>query len=199
MSRKDKARKKSNSSHPSHAKAEGRLRRAAKQLWGIVASKWFLALFYLIFLYSAGSHIRDVIRYWNVESWPSVNAEIIGSGGYQTSFTRQSRYYGVSSTSIDTEYVAFVYAVDGKTYLSTKSTPDKQGPRFFPPNIEDFPPSRGPKRKVTAYYKPSAPDIAVLHRAKYEGSTMLLIAGFSGFLVFGHIMFAFVLPYFGKI
>jgi Protein of unknown function (DUF3592) len=135
-----------------------------------------LLLIYAAFLIFGGLYLRGWLRYRGVESWPSVNAEIVGGGGNLSSVPNQTRY-GSGSTTIDTRFVEFQYSVEGKTYRSKTGSPDSGG---LPAAIVGEP-------SWKAFYKPSSPEIAVLSPTPFSGELFLFIAALSGIIVLVHI------------
>lgn len=136
-----------------------------------------LLLIYAAFIISGGGYLRGVLKYGSVESWPSVEAEIVDLGGDVISFPTQSRF-GFSSTLIDSRFVEFRYSVEGNTYRGTAGTPDGGGLPINPWN-----------QPLRAFYKPSSPEVAVLAPVPFKGTGLLAAAGFSGILVLGHLWF----------
>lgn len=131
---------------------------------------------------SAGRYVHGFVKYWGVESWPSVRAEIIDVGGDVTSFPSQNRF-GTSSTTIDSRFAEFRYTVGSQTYRSTTVSPDGGG---LPLNSLD--------RPWRAFYNPSSPDTAVLIPVSFQGTGLLIAATFSGILVFVHLWFTVPTP-----
>ena len=124
-------------------------------------------------------YLRGVIRYRGVESWPSVSAEVIRVGGERVSFPITNRSGIGSSATIDARFVEFSYTVSGESYQGTMASPDGGG---LPLN-----PFGQPWR---AYYKPSAPEIAVLNPVPFEGLELFTFSVVFGLLIGGHLCFS---------
>jgi len=144
--------------------------------WSINHS--LLLLIYATFVVSGGCYLKGVLTYKSVESWPSVEAKIVGSGGEEISVSTPTRYDFTSTTTIDSRFVEFVYSVEGKAFRSISATPDGG---FLFPNPRNEP--------LRAFYKPSSPDIAVLTPVPFRGTGLLITAGISGILVVAHLWF----------
>ena len=134
-----------------------------------------ITLIYATFALSVGLYVRGAIKYKNIESWPSVEAEVIGGGGRVISAPTQNRF-GSSFVNIDARFIEFRYSVEGTTYRSTTATPNGGGVPLSPLG--------GSWR---AYYNRSSPHIAVLSPVPFDGTGLIALSGFSGVLIFGHI------------
>lgn len=135
---------------------------------------------YAVFLVSFAVYLRNHLVFRGVESWPSVSAKIIGSGGKSDSVPLMSRY-AYSTSEIDSRYVEYEYVVADRTYRSIRSSPSGGVP---------LPPRSGSGWR--AYYKPTAPQVAVLNPIPFDGSGVLIIAGFSGILVGAHLILSII-------
>ena len=136
-----------------------------------------LILIYATFIVAGSLYIKGFIIYRGIDSWPSVDAEVVGAGGTVISVPTQTRY-GASSSTIDSRFVEFRYSVEGQLYESNKATPDGGGLPINPMN-----------QPWRAFYKPSAPDIAVLSPIQFRGTGLLVTAVFSGIIVLVHLWF----------
>lgn len=134
-----------------------------------------LILIYATFIVTGILYLQGFMNYRGVDSWPSVDAEIVGSGGRVISVPSQTRY-GSRTSTIDSRFVVFRYSVDGQVYTSNKATPDGGG---FPLNPMNLP--------WRAFYKPSSPNIAVLSPIPFQGIGLLVSAIFSGCIVIVHL------------
>ena len=139
-----------------------------------------LLLIYGAFAVSGGCYVKGMLIYRGVESWPSVEATIVGSGGREVVVSAPTRYDPTGTTRIDSRFVEFQYLVEGKFYRGISITPD--GGALLP-NHRDEP--------LRAFYKPSSPDIAVLVPVPFRGTGFLSTAGFTGILVVAHLWFFF--------
>jgi hypothetical protein len=143
------------------------------------STKWIVIVaIYATFLVAGGLYLRGWIHYYNIDSWPSVDAEIVGTGGDLVSIPTQNRYGGSSSITVDNRYVEFRYFVEGHLYTSKTATPDGGG---LPINLMNQP--------WRAFYKPSSPDVAVLDPVHFQGTGPLVVAAFSGIIVLVHLGF----------
>ncbi|RYD43197.1 MAG: DUF3592 domain-containing protein [Verrucomicrobiaceae bacterium] len=139
----------------------------------------FLLVMSGICVTASGVHFHKAMKYRGVESWPSVSAEMIRSGDSEVTVPRQSRHsWGTSS--VDTSFVEFEYTVDGQTYRSMSATPNGGGVR-----------SSGVSEPWRAFYKPSAPDIAVLSPVPFKGGAAALIAVATGLMAVMYAWFSF--------
>jgi hypothetical protein len=145
--------------------------------WAINHS--LLLLIYASFVISGGCYLKGVLTYQGGESWPSVEAKIVGSGGDVVSGSTPSRYDFTSTTTIDSRFVEFQYSVGEKSFRSILATPDGG---FLFPNPQNEP--------LKAFYKPSSPDVAVLTPVPFRGTGLLITTGFTGILVVAHLWFA---------
>ena len=136
-----------------------------------------LILIYATFIVAGGLYLRGIIIYRGIDSWPSVDAVVLRAGGTMISMPTQTRY-GVSSSTIDSRFVEFHYTVEGQLYQSNKATPDGGGLPINPMN-----------QPWRAFYKPFAPDIAVLAPIPFQGTGLLVTAVFSGIIVLAHLWF----------
>jgi hypothetical protein len=132
--------------------------------------KSIVFLLYMVFIVTGCICLRQHLRYVGIDSWPSVNAEIVGSGGGMHTIPTHGRY-GMSSTTIDSQFVEFQYSVGGKVYTTKVS--------------EGLPP-RAIGEPWRAYYKPSSPDIALLSRSPHRSAGLIVVATFSGIFVLVH-------------
>ncbi|MDF1755602.1 MAG: hypothetical protein P1U89_22625 [Verrucomicrobiales bacterium] len=133
-----------------------------------------LLLIYAVFLVSGTLYLRGLWQYRGIESWPSVPAEIVESGGVHFSTPFYGRF-GLTTNTVDSRFVGFEYTVNGETFQS-RGAPPYQGNLSFPES-----------RK--AYYNPAAPHIAVLNPVPFQSDGLLITAVFTGILVFGHLWF----------
>ncbi len=138
-------------------------------------------VFYVVFIVAGTQYVRGMINYHNIDSWPSVEAEVVGTGGNLVSVPTQSKYGGSSSYRVDTRFVVFRYSVEGRLYTSKTATPDGGGLPMNPMN-----------QPWRAYYNPSSPDVAVLDPANFRGIGSLVAAVFSGIIVLPHLWFTIV-------
>lgn len=144
-----------------------------------VKDNLFLLVVGAIFVTSSGIYLRGWLRYRGVESWPSVGAEVIRSGG--TSFSVPSHSStGSSTATVDTSFVEFEYSVNGKTYRSNTATPNRKGLSLA-----------GLQPPWKAFYKPSSPDIAVLAPLPYDGRRWIFIATVTGIMALMYCWFSF--------
>lgn len=127
-------------------------------------------LVYAVFVVTGGDCLREYLKYRGIDSWPSVNAEIVGGGGSMSTIPTQSRY-GMSSTTVDSRFVEFQYSVEGNVYRTRASG-------GLPPSAIGEP--------WRAYYKPSSPDIALLSRTPHRSAGLIVAAAFSGLIVLVH-------------
>lgn len=158
-------------------------RRRGNALFGKTMISWainhsILLLIYASFVVSGGCYLKGVHTYQGVESWPSVEAKIVGSGGDVVSVSTPSRYDFTSTTTIDSRFVEFQYSVGGNSFRSISVTPD--GGYLF---------SNSRNEPLRAFYNPSSPDIAVLTPVPFRGTGLLITAGFTGILVAAHLWF----------
>jgi len=144
--------------------------------WAINHS--LLLLIYASFVVSGGCYLKGVLTYQGVESWPSVEAKIVGAGGDVVSVSTPRRYDFTSTTTIDSRFVEFQYSVGGSSFRGISATPDGG---FLFPNSRNEP--------LRAFYNPSSPDIAVLTPVPFRGKGLLSTAGFTGILVAAHLWF----------
>ena len=131
-----------------------------------------LLIIYAAFLITGGLCLRGWIKYHGIESWPSVDAEIVAAGGSWDTLPTQTKYGG--SIQIDSRFVEFQYLVDGKTYRSKTATPSGGG---LPISFEPW----------KAIYKPSSPDIAVLSPVPLMEPGLIYTASFTGIIVLVHL------------
>jgi hypothetical protein len=141
-----------------------------------VSRRFGVALIYSIFLLSLGLYLRARVIYKGIESWPSTEATLIGSGGDLRSTTSMSRV-GLSTHAIDTRYLEYEYIVEGKLYRSSRMRADGGLPTQTDSTWR-------------AYYNPSVPEISVLDPTPYQGSDLLSLAGVFGVLAGVHLCFA---------
>jgi len=137
-----------------------------------------LVILLVPFSVTLGLYVRGVLKYRDIESWPSVEARIIRSGGTKTSVLFNTRT-GTRTQIIDSTFVEFEYSVDGEFFRSNRATPD--GGDLLPK------PWSEPWR---AYYKPSSPEVAVLNPVPYQGNGLLFASVFLGILWVTHLCVA---------
>lgn len=137
----------------------------------------FILGIYATFVICLTFYIHRSITFQDVESWPWVPALIVDAGGELASVPFYSRS-GSNMTTIDTRFVEFTYSVNGKLFRGNRVSPDGRG---FPAN-----PSAPGSR---AYYKPSAPEIAVLIPTPFEGTGLLFAIVLLGLLIITHLWF----------
>jgi|GEM_PF-4435004 len=133
---------------------------------------------YAVFIISGCLYVHRWLKYRDIDTWPSVDAEIVGSGGSLVLIPSQSRYGGSSYTGMDSRFTEFEYSVDGQTYRSRTATPNGGAVTIYVPN-----------RPHKAFYKPSSPEVAVLTPIPYMGFGILAIVVFSGMFVVVHLWF----------
>ena len=126
---------------------------------------------YAIFIVTGGLCLQDYLKYRGIDSWPSVDAEVVGSGGGIYTIPTQSRY-GMSSTTINSQFVEFQYTVEGKVYRT-------KAPGGLPLTAVGEP--------WRAYYKPSSPDIALLSRTPHRSAGLIVLSTISGLIVLVHV------------
>ena len=137
-----------------------------------------VASIYAAFIISGCLYVHRWLRYRDIDTWPSVDAKIVGSGGSLVFFQSPGRYGGSSSTAMDSRYTEFEYSVDGQTYRSRTATPDGETVPIYVSG-----------RPHKAHYKPSSPEVAVLIPIPYMGLGILATALFSGMFVAVHLWF----------
>ena len=140
---------------------------------------YFVTLIYVVFIISAGSWVFTSMKYRDSRHWPSVETKILDQGGKFQSFPSQGRF-GPSSTQLDSSWVKIEYTVKGKTYVGDQGTPDSKG---LPGRMNNATPWR-------AFYNPDAPEIAVLSPGEFQGTSLFLVATFSGAMAGIHFLFA---------
>ncbi|MCB1231288.1 MAG: DUF3592 domain-containing protein [Verrucomicrobiae bacterium] len=145
---------------------------------------WGSLVFFGLFLGLAVSYFVKKARFAGIESWPSVEAEIVASGNDILTFPIEGPWVA-KSTSFDAGFVEFRYTVEEKSLVGRTATPDGGG---LPYN-----PERKPWR---AYYKPSDPGTAVLVPTPYQGTELLVWVVFSGVLAGAYLWFAFLSKFF---
>jgi len=134
----------------------------------------FVLLIYSAFLVSGAEYLRGFFNYRGIESWPSVEAEVMGSGGG----VLQSQYQGALGaqlTQVDSSFVEFRYVVAGQIY--EVRTPDHV--QFRPE----------PDGQWRAYYNPAEPEVARLAPIRFRDHGWLTIAVFTGVFVAAHLWF----------
>ncbi len=136
-----------------------------------------LVLIYATFVVAGSLYLRGFILYRGIDTWPSVDAEVVRAGGTMVSVPMQTRY-GARSSTIDARFIEFRYSVDGKVFVGNKATPDAGGWPINPTN-----------RPWRAFYKPGSPDIAVLEPIPFRGTGFLITAVFTGVIVLVHLWF----------
>lgn len=134
---------------------------------------------YVIFLIPLGIYIKERTKFKAVETWPSVPANILRSGGAVRSTPAHSRT-GPYSFALDTRYVEFQYVVAGENFTQRNVTPDGTSQHFFAVD------TASPR----AYYSPQDPATAVLIPVPFQGTKLLTIAIFSGPLAAFHLWFS---------
>ncbi|MCF7675556.1 MAG: DUF3592 domain-containing protein [Akkermansiaceae bacterium] len=140
-----------------------------------IISRSILASVYAVFFVAVGLYAHRSFKYRGVDTWPSVDAKIVGGGGGMFTIPTSGRF-GTGSTTLDSSFVEFEYFIDGQRYISKTSSPNGGG---LPP--------QGLNESWKAFYDPSSPDIAVLSPTPYWGAGLLVIAGFSGIIVLTHL------------
>jgi len=138
-------------------------------------SRLLLVTVYAVFIVAVCLYVRKSFKYRGVDTWPSVEAKIVGGGGGMFTVPNTGRY-GTGSTTIGSSFVEFEYFVAGHRYSSKTASPNGGG---LPPQI--------PGESWKAFYNPSSPDIAVLSPMPYFGVGLLVMAGFSGIVVLPHL------------
>ncbi len=139
---------------------------------------WIIAIAYLPFTISVSIYLHNRIKYRGVENWPSVPAEIVGSGGGHSSFPMSSPHGGPYAVPLDTTSVEFEYEVGGAVYRSSTGTPDDGSVTGLVL-----------RRPTMAHYDPENPAVAVLIPSSYTGTGLLVLAAFSGVLAGAHLCF----------
>lgn len=132
-----------------------------------------LLLVYVVFTVSGSLCLHEYLKYRGIDTWPSVNAEIVSAGGGLNTIPTQSRY-GAGTTSIDSRFVEFQYTVEGKVYKTKTSG-------GVPPIVMGEP--------WMAYYNPLSPDIALLSRTPNWSAGLIITAAFTGLIVLVHVWF----------
>lgn len=140
----------------------------------------FLIAIYGCCLFTGGTWLSRSITYQGVQNWPTVKATIVDQHENRQVFTTQY-WNGAKAKAIGDTYVAFEYTVDGRTFVSDRSTPDGGSAPLNPL-----------RQEWKAYYNPSSPDIAVLAPIPYQGTGWLLATLVSGVLIGIHLLI--VLP-----
>jgi len=136
-------------------------------------SGWLIL--YGIFFVSAGNYACRAIRYSGVETWPSVEARNLSQTGTMDRYSFPARYGQSLSVERDGRVLNFDYTVDGRTYSGHRFSPDEGGA-----------PDGWQTVGWRAFYKPSAPERAVLHPAPFVGIGWFLFGTISGLMVLVH-------------
>lgn len=154
-----------------------------------------LGLVCVLFMVSTGFYVRNRIKFWDVENWPSVNAEEVRESGSVDSVPVQTRT-GSGLMRIGTLSVRFQYKVQGILHHGELASPDGGGLPLNPTTREGKMDSGGepmsslkgtPLAPWRAYYKPLSPEIAVINPIPYQGTRWLGTAAVSGLLVLVHL------------
>lgn len=132
-----------------------------------------------VFIASSGLYLHGWLKYRGVESWPSVGAEIVRSGGGSI-FVPTQGGTGSGTKIVDTSFVEFEYSVNRKTYRSNTATPNRKGLSLV-----------GLRPPWNAFYKPSSPDVAVLAPHPYSGRHWIFIATVTGIMTLMYCWFNF--------
>ena len=144
-----------------------------------VKDNLFAFVMVAIFITSSGIYLCGWLKYRGVESWPSVGAEIVRSGGTSYSVPSHSST-GSSSAIVDTSFVEFEYSVNGRTYRSNTATPNRKGLSLA-----------GLQPPWKAFYKPSSPEIAVLAPLPYDGRSWVFVAMATGIMTLMYCWISF--------
>ncbi len=128
---------------------------------------------YLAFIVVLGTHVRNLVRYHDVENWPAASAHYLNSGGESLRKPIETQF-GQRMATVDTRWVRYAYVVDGKEYRSRRVSPN----------------GGGSATSAAAYYHPSNPAVAVLNPEPYRGTTWVVLSFFLGFFVCVHAWFA---------
>lgn len=142
-----------------------------------LSRNWFLLLIYAALVVSLSAYIDGRLTYRGLESWPSVDAEIMGFGGSVTTIPGQGRY-GVSNSTMDTRFTQFRYSIEGREYANDTVSPNENALPLNPFN-----------RPWRAYYNPENPETAVLIPVAYRGTNLLVLVSLSGLFVILHLWF----------
>ena len=140
----------------------------------------FITLFaYASLFVSLGFYLNVKLDYWNVESWPSVEAKLNRAGEIITTAPERNHYV-FHNLTLDPQFLYYTYSVEGQEYMSDTVSPNTKVMPMNPFN-----------RPLRAYYNPKDPRIAVLIPTPYEETTVLVIAAFSALFVTLHFWFTF--------
>lgn len=147
----------------------------------VTAMRWIKTHFLLLVIYggfftAVGQFVPPWIRYAGVEDWPSVPATVTGESGDSGSYRTQGSWGMQGAHFYDNRQVHFHYEVAGRKYEGDHFSPDGGG---LGGPWQDYP--------WRAYYKPSAPEIAVLHPKPYQGMAALLWMAITGVMVAVHL------------
>lgn len=147
-----------------------------REQWKIWSARGLLVCTAIVFVWSLIACLENVVRFRNVEAWPTVTASNVNVVPKQIEITTQGRYGGATTSWVEVFTVDFVYSLDGVDYEGSHFTPDNRIPdSSLLPSYRGFP--------WLAFYSPRDPSLAVLVPYPYMGTRELMLAFVSGLIL----------------